>query len=229
MVPLSDGALSRAARQSAPAARRGPTSPPSPLVDAAALRRAVQTPSRIPLLLLDASFDLADVSAGERAHAAGHISGARYAHLDRDLCGPKNAHGAGFRGRHPLPSRAAFAATVGRWGVTPRSAVVVYDNQAGMVAARLWWMLRWLGHGRVWVLDGGVAAWLAAGGELTTDAAPPRPAPPYPIGPATMPLISADALGRALGRVTLVDARAAERFRTMSSRSTASPDTFRAP
>ena len=104
---------------SAPArpARRRPAVPPSPLVDAAALRRALQVPQRTPLVLLDAGFDLANPAAGERAHAAGHLPGAQYVHLDRDLCAPKNAAGPGFRGRHPLPSRAAFAATAGRWGV----------------------------------------------------------------------------------------------------------------
>ena len=164
-------------------------------------------------MLLDAGFDLADPSAGERAHAAGHLPGAQYVPLDRDLCALSGDAGPRFRGRHPLPSRAAFAATAGRWGIGPGSAVVVYDRQAGMFAARLWWMLRWLGHGRAWVLDGGVVAWLAAGGELATGPVRPRIAPPYPLRRPTMPLVSADALGRALGRVKLVDARAAERFR----------------
>jgi thiosulfate/3-mercaptopyruvate sulfurtransferase len=205
---------------SGPAPR--PLHPPagraSPLVDAAALRHALRAPRRLPaLLLLDASFDLADPAAGEAAYAAGHLPGALYVHLDRDLCAPKRPPGPGFGGRHPLPSRAAFAATAGRWGVMPRSAVVVMDRQGGMYAARLWWMLRWLGHGRVWLLDGGVPAWTAAGGELTTDVPTPRAPPPYPLGAATLPVVSADELAEALaagaGRVRVVDARAGERFR----------------
>ena len=209
-VSLRTRATSAAARS----AGHVPAVPqPSPLVDAAALRHALQMVQRRPLVLLDAGFDLADPAAGERAYAAGHLPGAQYVHLDRDLCAAKNDPGPGFRGRHPLPSRVAFAATTGRWGITPRSAVVVYDRQAGLFAARLWWMLRWLGHGRVWVLDGGMAGWLAAGGELTLDPATPRATSSYPTGAATMPTVSASILGRVLGRVKLVDARAPERFR----------------
>jgi len=182
----------------------------SPLLDAASLRAVL---GRNGIVLLDASFDLADAAAGERSWAQGHLPGAQYAHLERDLSGPKLAPGPGFSGRHPLPSRATFAATAGRWGIGPQQNVVAMDRQGGPYAARLWWMLRWLGHSRVWVLDGGIDAWLASGGTLT--AAPPRvaPLPPYPSRQRSMPTVSADALRRSLGRVRLVDARAAERFR----------------
>lgn len=186
--------------------------PPSPLIDAAALRDALGQPR---LVLLDASFDLADPGAGEREWASGHVPGARHVHLERDLSAPKRAAGPGFTGRHPLPERSLFAAAVGRWGIAPESRVVAMDRQGGAYAARLWWMLRWLGHARVWVLDGGVPAWVAAGGLLTSDVPPPPPArPPYPTAePASMPIVGADALARELGRTTLVDARAPERFR----------------
>ena len=185
-------------------------SPASPLVDAASLTAAL---AHSPIALLDASFDLADTSAGERAWAQGHVPGAQYAHLERDLSGPKAALGPGFTGRHPLPARAAFAATVGRWGIAPAQCVVAMDRQGGPYAARLWWLLRWLGHSRVWVLDGGVDAWLAVGGTLTTDVPAVTARPPYPLHPRTMPTVSADTLQRMLGRVRLVDARAPERFR----------------
>ncbi len=167
-------------------------------VDAAALR------------LVDCSFDLADVDAGERLWRAGHPPGSVYLHLDRDLCGAKT----GRNGRHPLPARAVFVETLGRCGIGPATQVVAFDRQGGMVAARLWWMLRWMGHEAVAVLDGGIDAWVAAGGAMTADlAATPVPAGPYPEHPAAMPTIDADGVADGLGRLVLLDARAAERFR----------------
>lgn len=183
----------------------------SPLVEARTLRAALEQGARI--VLLDASFELADPTAGERAFAAGHLPGTQYVHLERDLSGPKTALGPGFTGRHPLPSREVFAATVGRWGVGPGQAVVAMDRQGGAYAARAWWMLRWLGHSRVWVLDGGVQAWQDAGGELTIDTRSPRRHPAYPLRARSMPTVDADALQRAIGREGLVDARSAERYR----------------
>jgi thiosulfate/3-mercaptopyruvate sulfurtransferase len=161
-------------------------------------------------VIIEASFDLADADAGEAGWRAGHVPGSFYAHLERDLSGEKT----GSNGRHPLPKRAAFAATLARFGVTPRSQVVALDRQGGMYAARLWWMLRWMGHANVAVLDGGIAAWTAAGGKLTADA-PPAPAvtPPYPERASLVRTIGAEALGAQLGRMPLFDARAAERFR----------------
>jgi thiosulfate/3-mercaptopyruvate sulfurtransferase len=166
-----------------------------------------------PLVLLDCGFDLADPGAGERAHAAGHLPGALYAHLDRDLSGPKAAPGEPSRGRHPLPDRAQLAATAGAWGIAPGVQVVAYDAQGGPFAARAWWLLQWLGHAEVAVLDGGPAAWLAAGGALGTDAPQPRPQPPYPAAAPAMPTLEAAELQARLGQVVLIDARAPERFR----------------
>jgi thiosulfate/3-mercaptopyruvate sulfurtransferase len=161
-------------------------------------------------VLLDCGFDLADTAAGRRAYDAGHLPGAVYAHLDEDLSGAKT----GRNGRHPLPARATFAARVGRWGITPATPVVCYDDQGSPYAARAWWLLRWLGHADVAVLDGGRAAWRAAGGTLETHWPDVQPQPPYPASaePA-MPTIDADALLARLGRVRLIDARAPERFR----------------
>ena len=164
-------------------------------------------------VIIDTRFDLADTAAGEASWHAGHVAGSIYLHLDRDLCGPKTAPNGQFNGRHPLPARAAFAATVGRCGITPATQVVVLDAQGGMVAARLWWMLRWMGHAAVAVLDGGVAAWTATGAALVTDQAAVAAALPYPDRAPLVSTISADALAAQLGRVRLLDARAGERFR----------------
>ncbi len=188
------------------------TALPTPLISAEALRHRLADGA--PTVLIETSFDLTDPAAGERSHAAGHLPGAHYLHLDRDLADHTPPADGRFRGRHPLPTREAFARTLGRLGIAPSSAVVLYDRQGGVYAARAWWMLRWMGHHEVAVLDGGLAAWQAAGG--TIDEAPPVAVagPAYPLAPdAAMPTVSAAALQAALGRVRLLDARAAERFR----------------
>jgi len=186
---------------------------PTPLISVADLiAHLARQPSTV---LLDCSADLADPQAGERAHTAGHLPGALYAHLDRDLSGPKTARGAIDGGRHPLPSREAFARTVAAWGITPDTPVVVYDAQGGPYAARAWWMLRWLGHGQVAVLDGGLVAWQAAGGVMQAGATTPTPATtPYPISSEPgMATVQANDVLAALGQLTVIDARAGERFR----------------
>ena len=166
--------------------------------------------SGTPLVLLDCGFDLADTSAGERAYAEGHLPGAHYAHLDRDLSGKKTGH----NGRHPLPTRQALAARAGQWGIRPGVQVVAYDNQAMPYAARAWWLLRWLGHAEVAVLDGGRGAWLAAGGSLGTAVPQAAVLPPYPAATnAAMPTVDTATLLARLGQVLVLDARAGERFR----------------
>jgi thiosulfate/3-mercaptopyruvate sulfurtransferase len=181
---------------------------PIPLVSAGQLM-AARAAGAAPLIV-DCSFDLGDAGAGERAFEQGHLPGAVYAHLDRDLAGAKT----GRNGRHPLPARAAWAATLARLGVTPARAVVVYDAQGGMYAARAWWMLRWAGHRAVSVLDGGLGAWKAAGGALESGSAAPVAATgPYPVADSLVPSVDADMLLKSLGRVTLLDARAGERYR----------------
>jgi thiosulfate/3-mercaptopyruvate sulfurtransferase len=181
--------------------------PYSTLITADELRALTATDA--PLVILDCGFDLADPGAGERAHLAGHLPGAIYAHLDRDLSGTKT----GRNGRHPLPDRGPFAAAVGRWGIRPGVQVVAYDAQGGPYAARAWWLLQWLGHEAVAVLDGGTAAWRAAGGALDAGAVEPVATAPYPAGATAMRTIDSDALLTALGRVRVLDARAGERFR----------------
>ncbi len=161
------------------------------------------------LVVLDCSFDLADPAAGERAFALGHVPGALYAHLDRDLAGSKT----GANGRHPLPGRDAFAATLGRWRVAPGVQVATYDAQGGVYAARAWWMLRWMGHAAVAVLDGGVNAWCAQGAALSTQATLATPGTPYPRAASLAPTVDAPSLLASLTKVCVLDARAAERFR----------------
>jgi len=181
---------------------------PTPLVSPEQLLAALA--AGLAPVIIDCSFDLADVAAGERAFAAGHLPGAVYANLDTDLAGAKT----GRNGRHPLPERADWAATLARLGVTPARAVVVYDAQGGMYAARAWWMLLWAGHRAASVLDGGLGAWKAAGGPIESGMVTPAPAPEaYPLGASLVTSIDADALHKSLGRVTLLDARAGERYR----------------
>ena len=163
----------------------------------------------VPCVLLDCGFDLADPTAGERAFADGHLPGAVYAHLDRDLSGAKS----GRNGRHPLPERRALTERAGAWGIAADVQVVCYDAQGMPYAARAWWLLRWLGHEAVAVLDGGVAAWVAAGGTLTREVAPVQAQAPYPPQAPAMPTLQAGELLAQLGRRPLLDARATERFR----------------
>jgi thiosulfate/3-mercaptopyruvate sulfurtransferase len=162
------------------------------------------------LVVVDCRFDLRDPGAGERAYAAGHLPGAHYAHLDRDLS-DLSRHG---RGRHPLPEADAFCATLARWGVTANHQVVAYDANDGSVAARLWWMLRLLGHDRVAVLNGGLAAWCANAYALEATAPRSRPGryhARYDV--RAMASTAVIAARMASGNSKLIDARAAERFR----------------
>jgi thiosulfate/3-mercaptopyruvate sulfurtransferase len=117
-------------------------------------------------VLVDCRAQLSDPVEGPRRYAAGHLPGARFAHLDSDLSGPVTASS----GRHPLPDAAALADRFGRWGIGNDSQIVAYDDAGGAYAARLWWLARWLGHEQVAVLDGGVQAWTAAGYELIAGA-----------------------------------------------------------
>lgn len=160
-------------------------------------------------ILIDAGFDLFNVEAGLQDWRAGHLPGSHYLHLDRDLAGAKT----GRNGRHPLPEKAAFARTLGRFGVSPATPVVALDRQGGVYAARVWWMLRWMGHAKVAVLDGGVAAWVAAGGSLVKQAAAPIAAEPYPDRVPLAQFVDAAGVSSTLGRVPIIDARSPERYR----------------
>jgi thiosulfate/3-mercaptopyruvate sulfurtransferase len=164
-------------------------------------------------VLFDCRFALADTEAGRRAYAAGHLPGAIYAHLDLHLSGPITA----TSGRHPLPDPARLAGWLGDCGLTADTEVVVYDDMSGAFALRLWWLLRWLGHRRAALLDGGMQAWQAAGGALTTDVPAPAPAHFTPAADDAL-WISTDELAASLTAATaaqaqVIDARAPERFR----------------
>ncbi|WP_395062735.1 sulfurtransferase [Paraburkholderia silvatlantica] len=162
------------------------------------------------VLVFDCRFDLANPAAGENAYALGHLPGAQYLHLDRDLSGPKT----GKNGRHPLPDRSALVATLLLRGLNEGQQVVTYDAQGGAYAARLWWLLRWLGHDSVAVLDGGLNAWEAAGFPLVRDV--PTPARgTFKAGAPLQVTVDAQAIVRNLAthELTVVDARAADRYR----------------
>jgi thiosulfate/3-mercaptopyruvate sulfurtransferase len=162
-------------------------------------------------VVIDCRFDLMSPGAGRLAYEAGHIPGGVYADLDQDLASAVADDGTG--GRHPLPDPAEFGQLLASWGVGQDSIVVAYDDLDNAVAARLWWLLRWVGHQRVAVLDGGLDAWVEADGPLTTEI--PRPIPGlFKPRPGSMPVIDAECVEAELadGTLVLLDARAADRF-----------------
>jgi thiosulfate/3-mercaptopyruvate sulfurtransferase len=161
------------------------------------------------LLIVDCRFDLARPAAGLEAYLRGHVPQAIYAHLEHDLSGPVTA----ATGRHPLPQPEQFAATLGRWGMTSTTQVVAYDADSGAYAARLWWMLRWVGHRAVAVLDGGFSAWVAAGQPTTTEV-PARQTTRFAVQPDRSAWLSTEELVEHLPHTDwrLLDARAPERF-----------------
>lgn len=181
------------------------TDPASPLIDADALRALLGAPQ---LLVVDCRHDLANPAFGRSAYEAGHVPGARFASIDEDLAAPRRPG----TGRHPLPTAEGFAAALGRWGFTDSSQVVVYDQGSGAWAARLWWLLHARGHQRVQVLDGGFPAWLAAGGASTTDLPVATPTVVKPREFSGWMTTSQVAEALAARRITLIDARAADRF-----------------
>ncbi|WP_420136365.1 sulfurtransferase [Sphingomonas sp.] len=162
-------------------------------------------------ILFDCRFDLTDVHAGRSAYLQGHIPGAFYIDLEQDLSGTPDGH----NGRHPLPDRAAFAARMAALGVSDGLQVVGYDTSGGFYASRLWWMLRWAGHRDVAVLDGGLAAWTAAGKTLVTGEEPVRATGTFRMSadPA-MGAVDVRAIQANLGsgEALLIDARTPERF-----------------
>ncbi len=178
----------------------------SPLISVAEL--AAADPDAI--LVVDCRFQLADPAQGRRDYLAGHIPGAMYASLDQDLSDLRKQG----EGRHPLPEPAFFAASLGRWGWQPGMTVVAYDAGAGaMTAARLWWLMRWAGA-PARVLDGGLAAWRAAGKSLQQGEVARTPTDVQVRFAPSMVVSSAELReGLATGDTVLVDARAAARFR----------------
>lgn len=176
------------------------------LINAEQLANHLQHPQWV---LVDCRFNLAEPDAGEQAYAQSHIPGARYAHLDRDLSGARSA----TRGRHPLPDPAPLAARFGEWGIDANTQVVAYDEGSGAFAARLWWLLRWMGHSAVAVLDGGFKAWTER--NLPVEHAPPHCLGAHfsPAAPLSAPVDAAFvAAMRHADCDRLIDVRAAVRF-----------------
>ncbi|WP_386066722.1 sulfurtransferase [Tahibacter sp. UC22_41] len=162
------------------------------------------------LLLVDCRFELGDTSKGENAWRAAHLPNAHYAHLDRDL---SDLSKQGL-GRHPLPDIERFAAALRRWGWRPDLQVVAYDDASGSTAARLWWMLRLIGHRRAAVLDGGYAAWSAACLPLSSET-PVQAGEAIDLAYAADQIVYAEELTAGLRdhALLLLDARGAARFR----------------
>ena len=158
--------------------------------------------------IFDVRHDLMNPDLGRSQYAEGHLPGASFVPMDVDLSGEK----IGKTGRHPLPDANDFMATLGEWGLRPGQQVVVYDGSGGMYAGRLWWMLRWMGHYSVAVLDGGITKWAKEGRPLTAEVPHYTPTT-YKGAPRTMH-VDVDFVQANLGKseVTVIDARAAGRY-----------------
>ena len=179
------------------------------LVSPSELRERLDDPECV---VVDCRFQLGVPDAGQGAYLESHIAGAVYAHLDHDLCGPIVP---GSTGRHPLPSPEAAAATCGSWGIDEGVQVVAYDATGGaLAAARLWWMLRWLGHDRVALLDGGWQAWQESGGAVRNGEERRQPRQ-FTARVRESMVVTADEVNRvrADAEWRVLDARAADRFR----------------
>jgi thiosulfate/3-mercaptopyruvate sulfurtransferase len=176
-----------------------------PLISAAELADALDGNGTAPVLL-DVRYRLGG-PPGHGEYAEGHVPGARYVDLDAELAAPP-----GPRGRHPLPDPEVFAAAMRRAGVGRDRDVVVYDAWNGWAAARAWWLLRWAGHERVRVLDGGLAAWTAGDRPLSKDE-PAAGDGDFTVRAGALPLLDADGAAALARRGLLLDARAAERYR----------------
>lgn len=159
--------------------------------------------------MFDCRHDLAKPQLGEEQYRQAHIPGALFAHLDRDLSAPKT----GRNGRHPLPDPGAFIAWLGQQGLQPGDQIVCYDAGNGAMAARLWWMLRWIDHEAAAVLDGGLAKWLAEG-RLVTAEVPRYPRTRYPVKhPLPAAAVDVNEVESHRDRMLLLDARAPARYR----------------
>jgi thiosulfate/3-mercaptopyruvate sulfurtransferase len=186
------------------------------LIEPAALATHLEDPSWV---VIDCRHDLMNLAAGREAYAAGHIPGAVFADMETGLSGEKRGADGAFRGRHPLPDRDAFIELLRIWGVNSNSQVVAYDAHGGMFASRLWWMLRWVGHEAVAVLDGGLPAWQAQGQPVTSDAPAPRARGTIALRESLVTTVDVGQVLKCVeqrvehGGFTIIDARAPDRFR----------------
>ena len=177
------------------------------LIPADELARAIERPD---WRVIDCRHDLVDPDHGRLAYTDGHLPGAHFLHLDDDL----SARPTGRNGRHPLPDPAALALRLGAFGIDRGTQVVAYDDSGGIFAARLWWLLRWLGHRRVAVLDGGFRAWCATAGKLSSRRLPPTSETRFEIATTDGHVVADDvAAGLERGDIVLVDARSPDRYR----------------
>lgn len=177
-----------------------------PFVEVAEAHEAIWGPT--PPVLLDVRWALGEPD-GRRAYAVGHLPGAVYVDLDRELASPPSPG----TGRHPLPDIGALQDAARGWGIREGSSVVVYDDWGGMAAARAWWVLRWAGVRDVAILDGGLRTWVDAGHHLEDGNVRPRPGD-VTLSAGALPTIDADtAAGYTAAGGVLVDARAGERYR----------------
>lgn len=159
-------------------------------------------------VVADCRFSLADPAAGRQAYTTGHIPGAHYVSLDEHLSAP---HIPGKTGRHPLPDINGWRKFAGALGIQPGKQVVVYDDAGGAMAARMWWLLRWIGHEQAAVLDGGWQAWQAAGQPVSTAMPDAAIVSGYPERPSLVSTITADGINADTQQ--LVDARDLPRYR----------------
>jgi thiosulfate/3-mercaptopyruvate sulfurtransferase len=181
------------------------------LISAADLAAHIDDPAWV---VVDCRHDLMNLAAGRGAYASGHLPGAVFADIETVLSGAKNGADGVFLGRHPLPDREVLAEALRDFGIDDTTQVVAYDAHGGMFAARLWWLLRWLGHEAVAVLDGGMAAWEAAGQSLTTEVRT-RPRGAMTVRAPFVPTVTVREVLDNLqsGKRIVIDARAADRYR----------------
>ena len=182
------------------------------LISAADLAAHIDDPDWV---VVDCRHDLVNLAHGREVYAAGHLPHALFADMETELSGARRGEDGVFRGRHPLPEKEALAATLRGWGVNDTTQVVAYDAHGGMYAARLWWLLRWIGHEASAVLDGGVPAWQALGQPLSSDPPEPRRSGTIAVRAPFVPTVTvAEVLENIESEQrTVVDARAADRFR----------------
>ncbi|MDO8892501.1 MAG: sulfurtransferase [Sulfurimicrobium sp.] len=176
------------------------------LVSAAQLAQHLNDPDWI---IFDCRFTLSNPDSGRQAHQTGHIPGARYAHLNDDLSSEVTSHS----GRHPLPDAQLLAQKLGKWGVDSSKQVIVYDDSFGSMASRMWWLLRWLGHESVALLDGGIQRWIRDGHPMTAEMPAITPTE-FVAHPDSSMWVDAKCIEDALrsDKCLIIDARSEERF-----------------
>ncbi len=181
------------------------------LISASELAERIDDPS---VVVVDCRHDLMNLAAGREGYAVGHIRNAVFADMETELSGAKVGADGRFRGRHPLPERAALVETLRGMGIGDDTQVVAYDAHGGMFAARLWWLLRWLGHPQVAVLDGGLAAWQALALPMSSEVPVKARGGITERAPLVETVSAADVLANiGTGERPVIDARAPDRFR----------------